>query len=94
VVQGASWQRCRVHTIRTQSPDWLTERACIRRRAVNEREHVADLQRILADDDAVDEQIQQLLLVVKAGVGQPRTDAFTKRGEACQDFLSSEAIAA
>jgi transposase-like protein len=60
VLQGASWQRCRTHTIRTQSQGRRAE-AGRRRRLVlvgraAERDDMADLQRVVVDDDALDER--------------------------------------
>ena len=94
VVQGASWQRCRVHTIRTQSPDRVTRWVSLRRRAVAERDHVADLQRIFPNDDALDNKVQQDLLLFERGLLQARGDALAECGQASQYLLSSESLAA
>jgi putative transposase len=94
VLQGASWQRCRTHTIRTQSPDRLTRRVVHRGRTVAERDHVTDLQRMFPDNDALDEQIQQRLFVFEGGLRQMRPDPLTKRGQAGQHLLGSEPLAA
>jgi hypothetical protein len=51
ILQGASWQCCRTHTIRTQSPDLLVSGCSDGRNGVAKWDHVANLQRILADDD-------------------------------------------
>ena len=90
ILQGAVWQRCRVHTIRTQSPDCLTAG----RRAVAEWDHVADLQRMFSDDDALDEQVQQHLPLFKRGFGEARADALAERGQAGQHLLCSEVLTA
>jgi hypothetical protein len=94
VLQGAAWQRCRVHTIRTQSPDRLSRRVPVRRRAMAERDHVADLQRIFADDNAFDHQIQQDLPLFERRVLQARADALAKCSQAGQHLLSSESFMA
>jgi putative transposase len=94
VLQGAGWQRCRTHTIRTQSPDWLRERASCRRRAMAEWDHVADLQRMFSDDDAVDEQIQEQLLFFEGSLSQTRANARAKGGQASKHLLGPEPLAA
>jgi transposase-like protein len=94
VLQGASWQRCRTHTIRTQSPDRLSRRVPVRRRAMAEWDHVADLQRIFADDNAFDHQIQQDLPLFERRVIQARADALAKCSQAGQHLLGSESFAA
>jgi putative transposase len=73
-VLRATWQRCRVHTIRTQSrfrgrcaaAVWL---------AGGEWNDMADLQAAVADDDALDDQLQDRLLVGEAGILQARAHA-------------------
>src|SRR5579859_3730442 len=94
VLQGASWQRCRVHTIRTQSPDRLTRWVSLRRRAVAERDHVANLQRLFPNNDALDDKIQQDLLLVERRVLQARADALAECGQASQHLLGSESLTA
>jgi hypothetical protein len=71
VLQGASWQRCRVHTIRTQ---W--RKRCrgagagrLGRRAA-ERDDVLHLERVVADDDALHQELEDRLLVCERGVVQ------------------------
>ena len=94
VVQGASWQRCRVHTIRTQSPDRLSRWVSLRRRAVAERDHVADLQRLFPNNDAFDDKVQQDLLFFERCLIQARADALAECGQASQHLLGSESLAA
>src|SRR5579859_5468697 len=94
VLQGAAWQRCRVHTIRTQSPDRLTRWVSLRRRAVAERDHVANLQRLFPNNDALDDKIQQDLLLVERRVLQARADALAECGQASQHLLGSESLTA
>src|SRR5829696_2315960 len=63
-VLGATWQRCRVHTIRTQSVGGR-DRATAARVRRAEGNDMADLQSAVADDDALDHQLQDRLLVVE-----------------------------
>ena len=94
VLQGASWQRCRTHTIRTQSPEWLTRCGAVRRRTMARWDHMVDLQRLFLDDDALDQQVEQHLLLLKGGLGQERPDAPAKGGQAREHLLSMEPLAA
>jgi putative transposase len=94
VLQGTSWQRCRTHTIRTQSPDWLSWWVPLRWRAVAERDHVADLQRLFPNNDALDDKIQQDLLFFERGLLQARADAIAKCGQASQHLLGSKSLTA
>ena len=94
VFVGAAWMRCRVHTIRTQSPDVLISCRSVRRRAMAERDHVADLQRILADDDAFDHQVQQDLALFERRLIQTGANAFAECGQVGQYLLGSESLAA
>jgi putative transposase len=73
-VLRATWQRCRVHTIRTQLrlPDGNTAAAWL---AGGEWDDMPDLQAAVADDDALDHQLQDRLSVGEAGVLQARTHA-------------------
>jgi transposase-like protein len=67
----ATWQRCRVHTIRTQlrmrggdaAAAWL---------GGGQWDDMADLQAAIADDDALDDQLQDRLLVGEACLLQAR----------------------
>src|SRR3954454_12974790 len=59
-VLGATWQRCRVHTIRTQSSNWVSSALTSRRRAAQGND-MADLQAAVVNDDAVDDQLQESL---------------------------------
>ena len=66
-LHGATWQRCRVHTIRTQSHVWrcwwvgrrgrwrLSRHRCI---LAAQGDDVADLQVVVVDDDTLDQQRQ------------------------------------
>jgi hypothetical protein len=94
ILQGASWQRCRTHTIRTQSPDSFSRSWFSRRRAMDERDHVADLQRMFSDDDPLDQQVQQRLFVIESRFRQTRPDPIAERGQVGQHLLSAEPVAA
>lgn len=72
LLQRTRWQRWRTHTIRTQSLDLVSAG----RRAVAEWDH--DFQRIFADDNSFDQQIQQDLPFFERRVIQARTDALAK----------------
>jgi transposase-like protein len=70
-VLGATWQRCRVHTIRTQSRFRRRGAAAVWL-AGGEWNDMTDLQAAIADDDALDDQLQDRLLVGEAGILQAR----------------------
>src|SRR5690349_16256476 len=55
-------QRCWVHTIRTQWRSWL-DRAVAARLGRTQRNDMADLQMAVADDDALDNELQDRLLL-------------------------------
>ena len=59
----ASWQRCRVQTIRTQSTIRLVGRPVPAGRWAAQRDDVADLQAVFMNDDAVNDELQDDLLV-------------------------------
>lgn len=77
VLTGASWQRCRVHTIRTQLHNGRGRIGSARGWAAK-RDDMTDLQCILAYDDAFDNQLQDRLFVLKGGLLQPHLDALTE----------------
>ncbi len=64
VLQGASWQRCRVHTIRTQLRNGRSGAGRPSRR-VPQLDDVTDLQCVLTDDYTLDQQLQDSLLVLE-----------------------------
>ncbi len=61
VLSEAAWQRCIVHTIRTQLRVG-DMRAVAARLVSRQRNDMADLQAVFADDDALDDQLQDRLL--------------------------------
>ena len=73
-VLGATWQRCRVHTVRTQSLRRSRGAAAAGRRWA-QGDDMADLQPAVADDDALDQQLQDRLLVGEAGLVEAATHA-------------------
>jgi len=86
VLQGASWQRCRVHTSRTQSAIRGCRSSYMRRRPV-QRDDVADLQRVLAHDNALNQELQDRLLVGEAGVLESTADPRAESGQIGQHRL-------
>ncbi len=71
-------QRCWVHTIRAQSV-FGRLRSWPDRRHAPERDHVADLQRLLAYDHPLDQQLQDLLLLRQRRTAQSGTDPVAER---------------
>ena len=94
-VFGATWQRCRVHTIRTQSTirPGRRHRLAPRRRVV-QRDDMADLQAVVMNDDAFDDEAQDRLLVGERGVRQPAPNAPAERRQVGDDLLRLGALAA
>ena len=91
---GATWQRCRVHTIRTQLRIGAGRAvaAGLRRRA--EWDDMAYLQAAVADDDALDDELQNRLLVGERRRLQPVLDAVAERFQAGADRLGLDALLA
>jgi len=73
-VFNAGLQRCRVHTVRTQSLRRSRGAAAAGRRWA-QGDDMADLQPAVADDDALDQQLQDRLLVGEAGLVEAATHA-------------------
>ena len=89
----ASWQRCRVHTIRTQlrgAPVW-TVAAGLRG---TQRDDMADLQAAVADDDALDDELQDRLLVGERRLVQAPVNASAECFQAAADGLGLDALLA
>jgi transposase-like protein len=80
-VLHASSQRCRVHTIRTQSVGGRARAIAARLRRA-EGNDMADLQSAVADDDALDHQLQDRLLVVERRLIEAGADAGAERRQA------------
>jgi putative transposase len=93
-VLGATWQRCRVHTIRTQSTVRIVERLVPAWRWAAQRDDVADLQAAFMDDDAVDDELQDDLLVGEARLLEAAVDPVAKGGEVIQHGPRLDLLAA
>jgi putative transposase len=77
-VLNATWQRCRVHTIRTQLRA-SADRTAATGRSGPQWNDMANLQGAVADDDALDDELQDCLLLRKGRLVQARTDARAER---------------
>src|SRR3954454_16142569 len=93
-VMGTSWQRCYVHTIRTQSTIGRADWAAPARRRVAQRNNMPDLQTALVHDDALDDELQDGLLVGKRSIIEPAADALAECAEVSQDRLRAHLFAA
>src|SRR5512135_1529074 len=92
-VFGATWQRCRVHTIRIQSPARFDWGDAARRRIV-ERNDMTDLQAVGVDDDPVNDELQDGLLVSKGGGREPAPDAVAEGRQVDRQLLGLGALRA
>src|SRR4051812_18063221 len=88
----ASHQRCRVHTIRTQLRSGLPWAVSARLRGA-QWDDMADLQTAVADDDALDDELQDRLLVGERRLVQAGVNAITKRLQAGANGLGLDALA-
>jgi putative transposase len=79
-VLGAAWQRCRVPTIRTQSTIF-SRGIPAAGRWIAQRDDMTDLQTVLMNEDAFDDELQDGLPVGKAGLVQAAVQARAERGE-------------
>jgi hypothetical protein len=93
-VLGATWQRCRVHTIRTQSTIRLFGRPVPAWRRAAQGDDMADLQAAVADDDALDDEPQDRLLVGGRRRLQAPADAGAERFQAGADRSGLDALSA
>ena len=87
------WTGHKVHTIRTQLTICLRRALASRRRAA-QRDNMADLQVVLMDDDALDDELQDCLLFGERSFVQPPAHAFAERGQVEQELLGLGALAA
>jgi putative transposase len=87
----AGLQRCRVHTIRTQSR-FRGRSAVAAWLAGGQGDDMPDLQAAVADDDALDDQLQDGLLVGKARILQSGANASTECGQAGPHRLRLRAL--
>lgn len=79
-------QRCTVHTIRTQSTIRVRGGITSRGRAV-QRDDMADLKAVIMDDDALDNELQDGLLIGEGGLVQPSANALAERRQVRQHLL-------
>ena len=86
-------QRCQVHTIRTQSRGERA-RAIAARLRVAQGDDMADLQATLADDDALDHQLQDRLLLGDGRVIEAGADAGAERRQVGAERLGLGALLA
>ena len=85
VLQGASWQRCRVHTIRTQ---FRTRRLVATQVHVTlQWNHMTDLQGVLAHYNTVDQQVQESLLLGKREGLKAIADMLAEGSQTLQHLL-------
>lgn len=92
-VLGATLQRCRVHTIRTQSSNRLGHGVAPRRWAVQGND-MADLHAVIVNDDALDHEVQDGLFISERGVVQAPLNALAKRGQVGHHLQRFGALAA
>ena len=92
-VFSAGLQRCRVHTIRTQSTIRLREALTPRRRAA-QGDDMADLQAAIADDDALDDELQDRLLLGRRRLVQAAADAGAERSQVHPHRFGSQPLLA
>ena len=87
VFPQAQVQTCIVHTIRTQSTVRIVGRSVAAGRWATQRDDMADLQAVFMDDDALDDELQDDLLVGEAHLLEPAADPVAKGGEIIQHGL-------
>src|SRR4051794_38020177 len=85
--------RCAVHTIRTQSTIRLRE-ALTPRRGAAQGDDMADLQAAIADDDALDDELQDGLLLGQRRLVQAAADAGAERRRARPRRVGSQPLLA
>lgn len=92
--KGATvWSGYKAHTIRAQSTIRPRRVLAPRRRAA-QWDDMADLQAVLVNDDALDDELQDCLLLSERGFVQPAAHAFAERGQVKQELLGLGALAA
>src|SRR5215218_3739262 len=85
---------CAMHMIRTQSTVRGICGIVAAGRWAAQRDDMADLQAAVMDDDALDDELQDGLLVSKARLIEPATDALAKGGEILENGLGLHLLAA
>jgi hypothetical protein len=93
-VLSATWQRCYVQTIRTQSIMRLIGRFAPAWRWTAQGDDMADLQAVFVNDDALDDELQDGLLVGKARRVETAADAVAEGGQVIQHRLGLDLLAA
>jgi hypothetical protein len=94
VLPEAAFQRCYVHTIRTQSPVRLVGRPVPAWRRAAQGNDMPDLQAAVADDDALDDELQDCLLAGERRRFQAPADPGAERFQAGAGRLRLEALTA
>src|SRR5215217_4591998 len=84
---------CWAHTIRTQSTS-ATALGLIAGRLASERNDMLDLQCVVVDDDALDDQLEYRLPLAWIGCVQPGADAPAERGKARQCLTCLQSLIA
>jgi putative transposase len=92
VLAEAAFQRCYVHTIRTQSTNRLGRRVVTRWRAV-QRDDMADFQAVVMDDDALDDELQDDLPLGQGGFGHAFPNTLAEGRQLAHDLLGLGALA-
>jgi len=86
-------ERFLAHTIRTQSSNGVSSVLTSRRRAAQGND-MTDLQAAVVNDDAVDDQLQESLPVLKRGILQPDLNPLAERPQIGHHRLSLVALVA
>jgi putative transposase len=94
VFPDAMVQTCIVHTIRTQSPDGLYRTVVTGLRRWTQWNDMTDLKATIAHDDALDDKLQDGLLVGKGRLVQARVDAIAERRQVHPHGFGSQPLLA
>jgi transposase len=82
---------CWSHTIRTQS-NVCGRLQFVPRHMTTQRDDMLDLQGVVVDDDALDDQPQDGLTLAEISGSQPATDTLAERGQASECFVCLEPL--
>jgi transposase len=82
---------CWAHTIRTQS-NVCGRLQFVPRHMTTQRDDMLDLQGVVVDDDALDDQPQDGLTLAEISGSQPATDTLAERGQASECFVCLEPL--
>ena len=94
VFPEATVQTCIVHTIRTQLPDGLHGTVVTGLRRWTQWDDMTDLKATVAHDDALDDKLQDGLLVGKGCLVQARVDAIAERRQVHPHGFGSQPLLA